>query len=207
MVDQHENASLDTHDPSTVLNTSTMSLFIPSTIPIRPFEDDEGTIEAVTVFPDKRRMVTDSNDYMLRLWDLETGIVLKKMEGHRSVVQRLAISRDGQIIASGDGEGEIIGWHGETSESLTQPIKVHSNQISSLDFSPNGTVLATGGSDWTVKFGCTETWEVQEPIVCGGSVHCVRYSPFGELLAIATDKHIEIYNPATRECVASFEGD
>jgi WD40 repeat protein len=48
---------------------------------------------------------------------------------------------------------------------------------------------------------------VQEPIVCGGNVHCVRYSPSGELLAIATDKHIEIYNPATRECVASFEGD
>jgi hypothetical protein len=104
-------------------------------------------------------MITGSNDYMLRLCDLETGIVLKKMEGHRSVVQRLAISRDGQIIASGDGEGEIIGWHGETSESLTQPVKVHSNQISSLDFSPNGTVLASGGSDWMVKFGCTKTWE------------------------------------------------
>jgi len=117
MVNQHENASLDAHNPSTVLNTSTMSQFIPSTILIRTFEDDEGTMEAVAVFPDKRRMITGSNDYMLRLWDLETGIVWKKMEGHRSVVQRLAISRDGQIIASGDGEGEIIGWHGETIES------------------------------------------------------------------------------------------
>jgi WD40 repeat protein len=38
----------------------------------------------------------------------------------------------------------------EKLSNLTQPIKVYSNQISSLDFSPNGTVLASGGNDWTV---------------------------------------------------------
>ncbi|KAG1856261.1 hypothetical protein C8R48DRAFT_719043, partial [Suillus tomentosus] len=33
--------------------------------------------------------------------------VLKKMEGHRNPVWRLAVSRDGQLIASGDENGEI----------------------------------------------------------------------------------------------------
>jgi WD40 repeat protein len=66
-------------------------------------------------------MITGSDDKTLRIWDLETGVVLKKMEGHSSAVQALAVSRDGQIIASGDNGGEIIAWHGETGESLTKP--------------------------------------------------------------------------------------
>jgi WD40 repeat protein len=184
-----------------------MSQLIPSTTPIRTFEDHKHTVWAVAVFPNKRRMVTGSWDKTLRLWDLETGVVLKKMEGHNSQVLRLAVSRDGQIIASSDENGELIAWHGETGKSLTEPIKAHSKRIRSVDFSPDGTVLATGSWDNTVKFWCTKTWQMQgEPIQCGDSVYCVRYSPPGELLAIATYKNIQIYNPGTRECVASFGG-
>jgi WD40 repeat protein len=150
-------------------------------------------------------MVTGSFDETLRLWDLETGIVLKKMEGHNARVWALAVSRDGQIIASGDENGEFIAWHGETGGSLTEPIKAHSDDINSVDFSPDGTVLATGSSDETIKFWCTKTWQMQgEPIKFGDWVYCVRYSSSGELLATATSNNIQIYNPGTREHVASF---
>ncbi|KAG2107882.1 uncharacterized protein F5147DRAFT_837109 [Suillus discolor] len=106
---------------------------------------------AVAVFPNERRMVTDSIDKTLRLWDLKTGVVLKKMEGHSAEVLGLAVSQDGQLIPSGDFNGEVIVWHGETGESLTQPIKAHSSCVSSLDFSPDGTVLVTGSGDGMTK--------------------------------------------------------
>ncbi|KAG1896594.1 WD40-repeat-containing domain protein [Suillus fuscotomentosus] len=184
-----------------------MSQLIPSTTPIRTFEDHEALINAVAVFPDKRRMITGSDDKTLRLWDLETGVVLKKMEGHSRGVLALAVSRNGQIIASGDYGGEVIAWDGETGESITQPIEAHSGNITSVDFSPNGMVLATGSWDYTVKFWSTKTWQMQgDPIECGSLVFCVRYSPSGELLAIATDENIQIYNPGTREQVASLTG-
>jgi WD40 repeat protein len=104
-------------------------------------------------------MVTGSYDKTLRIWDLETGAVLKKIEGHSNWVYALAVSRDGQIIASGDDGGEIIAWHGETGESLTKPIKAHDSWISSVDFSPDCTVLAI--SSGMVKFWCTKTWQMQ----------------------------------------------
>ncbi|KAG2342511.1 hypothetical protein BDR05DRAFT_348619 [Suillus weaverae] len=183
-----------------------MSQLIPSTRPLRTFEGHEETVRAVAVFPDKRRMVTGSKDKTLRLWDLETGVVLKKMEGHSSGVWAVAVSRGGQIIASGDENGELIAWHGETGESLTQPIKAHSRIITSLDFSLDGTVLATGSWDETAKFWCTTTWQMQgKPIKCG-IVNCIGYSPSGELLAIAASANIQIYNTGTRERVASLEG-
>jgi WD40 repeat protein len=148
-------------------------------------------------------MVTGADDKTLHLWDLKTGVMLKKMKGHCRDVYALAVSRDGQMIASGDGGGELIIWHGETGElALTKPIKAHFNQINSVDFSPDGTVLATASDD-AVKFWCTKTWQMQgDPIE--GRAFCVRYSPSDELLAIATSKYIKIYNPGTRECVSSF---
>ncbi|KIK41535.1 hypothetical protein CY34DRAFT_45343, partial [Suillus luteus UH-Slu-Lm8-n1] len=135
-----------------------------STTPVRTFEDHNWAGPAFAVFPDRRRMVTSSVDNTLRIWDLETGEVLKKMEGHSRGVFALAVSRDGQIIASGNYGGELIAWHGETGESLAQPIKAHSNWINSVDFSPDGTVLATGSGDDTVKFWCTKTWQMQERV-------------------------------------------
>ncbi|KAG2747679.1 WD40 repeat-like protein [Suillus brevipes Sb2] len=182
-----------------------MSQLIPSTTPLRTFGDHEDTVRAVAVFPDRRRMVTGSRDKTLRLWDLETGVVLKKMEGHSSHVEALAVSRDGQMIASGDIGGEFIAWHGENGESLNKPIKVHFKYIYSVDFSPDGTVLATCSDDGMTKFWCTKTWQMQgDPIKYGP--YCIRYSPPGDLLAITTDSNIQIYNPGTRERVASFKG-
>ncbi|KAG1887519.1 WD40-repeat-containing domain protein [Suillus fuscotomentosus] len=162
--------------PCSIPSTSSKMLqLIPSTTPIRTFEDHE--------------------DATLRLWDLETGVVLKKMEGYSNWVRALAVSRNGQIIASSDLGGEVIAWHGETGESITQPIKAHPYQITSVDFSRDGMVLATGSWDKTVKF-----WSTKTP------VHCVRYSPSGELLAIATYDNIQVYNPGTRERVAFLTG-
>ncbi|KIK37624.1 hypothetical protein CY34DRAFT_810161, partial [Suillus luteus UH-Slu-Lm8-n1] len=179
---------------------------IPNTTPVRTFDDHEGVVEAVAVFPDRRRTVTGSWDKTLRLWDLETGAVLKKMEGHSREVLALAVSRDGQIIASGDWSGEIIAWHGQTGESLIQPIKAHTDRIYTVDFSPDGTVLVTASYDGTTKFWCTKTWQMQgKPIRCG-FVSCVRYSPSGELLAMAEGENIQIYNSGTRARVASFKG-
>jgi WD40 repeat protein len=101
-----------------------MSQLIPSTTvaPLRVFENHVNDY-VKALLPDRRRMVTCSADRTLHLWDLETGVVLKKMEGHNRGVWALAVSRDGQMIASGDVGGEVIVWHGETSETLTKPIK------------------------------------------------------------------------------------
>ncbi|KAG2346823.1 WD40 repeat-like protein [Suillus weaverae] len=187
-----------------------MSKLTPITTPLREFTDHEGYVRAVAVFPDRRRMVTGSDDKTLRLWDLETGVVLKKLEGHRNGVLRLAVSRDGQLIASGDSDGEVIVWHGETGEPLTQPIKAHSSFITSLDFSADGKVLATGSS-WgkAMKLWNTKAYrQLQgDPIRCGSDiVYRAQYSPSGELLAIATDLDIQIYNSGIRKRVASFKG-
>jgi WD40 repeat protein len=151
-------------------------------------------------------MVTASWDRTVRLWDLEDGVEMKKMEGHRDFVYGVAISRDGQFIASGDFSGTLIAWNRD-GKSLTGPIKIHTDRIWSLDFSPDSAVLASGSDDTTTRLWNTKTWQVQgNPIKCGPEIVCVRYSPSGEYLAIATFENIQIWNPSRRKCIAKFEG-
>ena len=140
--------------------------------------------------------------------------MIKRMEGHRSPVRAVAVSGDGKLIASGDISGGLIVWDGDTGQWLTndRTIKVHADIITSLDFSPGGTVLATVSLDKTIQLWRTDSWKIQgNPINCGEAIYCVRYSPApsSELLAITTYTHIQIWNTSglEPECIAKFSAD
>jgi WD40 repeat protein len=153
-------------------------------------------------------MVTGSYDNMVHIWDLKDGVLLKKMEGHGGWVWAVAVSRDGKLIASGDDNGTLIVWHGDTGEILIPAVKAHASRIRTMNFSPDGALLATGSTDKTTELWSTDTWKAQgNPINCGGIIYCVRFSPSGEHLAISTDgdKDILIYNAHTRECITNLK--
>jgi WD40 repeat protein len=99
-----------------------------------------------------------------------------------------------------------MAWDGDTGEPLTEVIRAHSHSISSVDLSPDSLVLATVSHDKTMKFWRTDNWDILgAPINIGEEIHCVRYSPSGELLAIATDESIQIWNPHGSSYIAKFE--
>ena len=149
-------------------------------------------------------MATISSDGMLRIRDLKNGALLKELEGYGNAMGDVALSRDGQLIASSDHGGYVIAWHGDTVKALTRPFQAHHN-ICSLDFSPDGAMLATGSLDCTVNLWSAETWQLQgNPMRCSYPVRCVRYSPSGKLLAAATDCYIHIWDSYQMICIASL---
>src|SRR5882757_8031472 len=169
---------------------------IRSSTPVRAFHNPDD-VAGVVIFPDRRRMATNSKDGFLRLWDLKDGVMLKEMDARGEAMRDMALSQDGQLIASCDYGGYVIAWHGDTL------IEVFRNQLGacSLDFSPDGATLAIGSYASTALWN-TKSWQLLgEPLdtksresiyssVSGCNLQCVRYSPSGELLAIATEKHI-----------------
>ncbi|HAX80599.1 MAG TPA: hypothetical protein DCY88_33375 [Cyanobacteria bacterium UBA11372] len=72
------------------------------------------------------------------------------LSGHSSWVTSVAISPNGQTVASGSLDDKIKVWNLQTGE-LLQTLSGHSKAVNTVAISPNGQILVSGGDDRTIK--------------------------------------------------------
>src|SRR6185369_6923530 len=61
------------------------------------------SVNAVAFSPDNRWLASGGKDDVIKIWDLNTGNILRTLYGHSSNINALAVSDDGQLLASGSG--------------------------------------------------------------------------------------------------------
>lgn len=163
-------------------------------------------IRDVMFTPDGRRLISVSDDKTIRLWDVESGELLKTLrgqvgKGHEGKLFAGALSPDGTTLAVGGylKNDEIRLINIETGEQ-TGLFKGHTNVIHALAFSPDSQWLASGSGDDTVRI-----WEVGKSgtvkeksgaaAVLEGhtdSVYGVAFSPDGRKVVSASDDNLVI---------------
>ena len=106
--------------------------------------------------PDGTKLASGSrDDGTIRLWDVQTGENIATLERHMKVVEFVAYSPNGKILASGAYDGTVKLWSAGTGEN-TATLTGHTGATISGTFSPDGRILASGSRDNAVKL-----WDVQ----------------------------------------------
>lgn len=133
----------------------------------------------------------------MKLWSVTDKTWIRDLITHKSRVYGLAVSKDGQAIASGDADGEIRLWSAGSAGA-----KVLANQgvsIGALSFSPDGKKLLS-----TCGYRCPEhpgqvVWdtatgkELQRYLAHDGSVSVGIFSADGTSAATAGGDNHEIH--------------
>lgn len=103
----------------------------------------------------------------------------------------IKISPSEDIVAVGCGQ-KVKLWNLNTGEQVST-LSEHSHYIVSLDFAPNGRILASGGADEIIKLWDIETGKVLEHF-SSPQLNMIAISPNGRLLASAgMDETVRIW--------------
>lgn len=113
------------------------------------FSGDSGCVYAVAISVQEQILASLSKSGAVKLWNLRTGQEISRLKGDTSWVQSIAISPDGQLLASGSGD-TIKLWNLGTGREL-RVLRGHNSWVRTVAFSPNGQILASGSDDATIK--------------------------------------------------------
>ena len=109
-----------------------------------------GSVECLAFSLDGTLLVSGSSDKTVKLWDIQTGGVVKTFCGHMDSVSSTSISSDYTTIASGPHDNTIHLWNFQTGECY-HVIDGHSGTVHFVMFSPtNSQLLMSASNDWTV---------------------------------------------------------
>jgi len=145
---------------------------------------------------DGSQLVLMDKDKFIRRWDAETGKGLLKYEPARSnSIAAIAVSPDGKLLASADGEGHNYLWELQSGRLLRRlvarqdPDHDSLRRVFSFAFSPDGKRLAGGGLQNLVVWS-TSSGQIEHvfPRSSAGTAH-IRFSEDGNRLTTVHEAH------------------
>ncbi|MCL2709916.1 MAG: WD40 repeat domain-containing protein [Planctomycetaceae bacterium] len=149
-------------------------------------EGYRGGVLAIAFSLDGKKVVTGSNGTTARVWDVESGRELKKLEGHTSTVWAVAFSPDGKTVVTGSEDGTARIWDAESGKELKK-LAGHVGAVRSVAFSPDGKKIVTGSglSQGQVYDGTAHIWdadsgrELKRLLEIWDEILSVSFSPDG----------------------------
>ncbi|KAF4022566.1 hypothetical protein G4228_014682 [Cervus hanglu yarkandensis] len=112
-------------------------------------------------------LATGSNDYFLKLWDLNQEECRNTMFGHTNSVSHCRFSPDDQVLASCSADGTLKLFDIHTSGLLAEIHTGHHSTVQYCDFSPYNHLAVVALSQY-----CVELWETKK--VCKNSATVLK---------------------------------
>ncbi|MEI9896249.1 MAG: c-type cytochrome domain-containing protein [Chthoniobacter sp.] len=126
--------------------------------PVRTIEGIVGKVNALRFSGDGSMLFAAAGDAgiggIAYQWKTADGALVRTYEGHKDALYALALSPDGQTLATGSYDQKIKLWNVADGKEIKM-LTGHNGGVYGLSFRPDGKVLASASADRTVKL-----WEV-----------------------------------------------
>ncbi|HAC62028.1 MAG TPA: hypothetical protein DCF68_00470 [Cyanothece sp. UBA12306] len=178
------------------------------TTQINRLEGHSDRVNQISFSADGKLIASGSHDGTINLWNPQ-GILLESLSQSGRVIT-VDFSPKGNLLATANDEGTIKIWQVELSAQKVQvssykDLPGHQNdscqefkkcQINDLKFNPQGTILASGSRDGTIKlWNVTDGTPINTLKEHQNDINHISFSPDGQLLASrSSDKVVKLWN-------------
>lgn len=192
--------------------------------PVRMFEGHRGAITGVSFVAKGNVLfvVSASEDGFLKMWHRDYKGAIAGVN-HRESIRAMACSPRGAkqtLCASGTGDGKIYLVNLIPDDRplprpvllLEHPIDAHRDGVTALAFSPDGTILASGAADGSIKLWRAEDGKLIYSFDAAhgadsphqGAITSLALTPQSRLVSASRDNTLRVWN--LREKGAYLEG-
>ena len=109
-------------------------------------EAHNDVVRKLLILPGGKSFASASNDCKIKIWNLETGQLLRTLSGHSSFIYDLDLLPDGELVSSGEDRMVRIWRDGTVVQAITLPCI----SVWCVGVLPEGD-LAVGGSDKAIR--------------------------------------------------------
>ncbi|MFN3404374.1 MAG: caspase family protein [Cytophagaceae bacterium] len=172
---------------------------------IRTFAGHNHTVNAADFSKDGKKLITSCADGIARIWDITSGKLLLETPAENKYMTDVAFSPTGNyfITAGYFDQIKIYDLSGKILKSIETNADQGSGYGVNITFSNDGSLLAVGEDNRTVKIYNTSDWSLKQTIKpsagwCGGCGTIAEISPDNKfLLKLSHNAGIEEYEIAT----------
>ncbi len=146
-------------------------------------------------------------DREILVFEVASGKLLQRLEGHKRSVRALAFSADGRSLASGSQDKTVRVWDLEKGETVRE-FEGHKWQVNVVAFNEQGTRLGSGSNDRTVRLWDLESGELIQTLEGhDGAVYDLSFTPSGRrVLTAGKDNFVRVFEPESGDALLRLRG-
>lgn len=178
---------------------------------IRTFKADD--VGSLTITPDGQTLICGGSrggnypnlDLPIKMWNLQTGQLVRTLHGHTYTVNSVIISPDGQTLVSQSYCFSTKVWDLHTGQELNRfNMPPRQPWIDSLAISPNGQNIVSGIQDGSIKVWDVLTGQIIQTFQ-GSSPSVI--TPDGKILVTGSvNNTIKVWNVQTGQELCTLQG-